>query len=1108
VEKTLQMCLSPPVDVSVLGPLEVRVNGAAVALGGPKQRALLALLVLHANEVVSRDRLIEGVWGERPPATAPRSLDSYVSRLRKLLGADRIERHAPGYVFRLEPGELDLERFEALLRQGRAAMAAGDAATASDALRGALALWRGPALADLLYEPFAGIEAERLEERRLLAFEERIDADLTLGRGPELVPELERLVADHPLRERLLGQLMLSLYRAGRQAAALATYQAGRRRLAEELGLEPGPQLRDLQRDILAQDPQLLGARTVRPFLPRPRPRRPVVATALALGAVGASLIIGVELGTGGTGASNTLSSADRVVELNAGSTAVDGGVALSDGPAAMAASGGSLWLAEPNAGAVVRVDQSSRQAVERVPVGGSPGALTIGGGAVWVSGVPGDTVTRIDPMTDAVTQNVGLGGARAAALAFGLGSVWVADPADEALIALDPGAGAVRRIVGLNLHPTAIAVGAGTIWVADHDAGVLAQVDPRTGESVATIRVGNGPTAVAVADGAVWVANSLDSTVSRIDPVTGAVAATIPVGSYPVAVAVSGDSVFVANEYSATASRIDSRTNAVVQTAPVGGGPTTLVSAVGRIWVGTRAIGTHRGGTLILLHTRQISIDPALQLDLAPPQSDGLTRDGLVTPSHAGGPQSLQLVPDLAVSVPAPADAGTTYTFRLRAGIRYSNGQPVRATDFRREIERLFRLGSPGSEYFASIVGAVGCSRARCDLTHGIATDDAARTVTFRLRAPDPNFLSNLAIGGLATPVPRGTPFHDTGFTPIPGTGPYMIASASRREIRYIRNPRFHEWSHAAQPEGNPDQIVMRFGLSPAQEVRAIELGRADWTADGVPAPLLPEVTTQFPAQTHSFATTETDFLQINTTLPPFNDIRVRQALNLAIDRAAIAAAYGGPQAATPTCQVLPPGVLGYQPYCPYTRHPSASGRWTAPDLPRAERLVAASGTRGERITVWGPSDDPVLGRAVVPYTVGILRRLGYRARTHLVPSSYFASAPQSLFRKIQMTPPAWADSSPYNFFATWFACSAAYNHHWFCDPHIDQSVRRAQALEATNSRAASPLWANIDRALANRAAWVPLVNPRQVDFVSARIANYQHGPNQGILADQLWLR
>ncbi len=389
------------------------------------------------------------------------------------------------------------------------------------------------------------------------------------------------------------------------------------------------------------------------------------------------------------------------MVELDASSTAVDRGAVLTDGPAAMAASGGSLWLVEPNVGAVVRVDRSSGQVVERIPVSGSPGALAIGAGAVCVADVLGGKVTRIDPTTEAVTQSVGLGGARAAALAFGLGRVWVADPADQVLLALDPRAGAVRRTVGLNLHPTALVLGTGAIWVAGHDVGVLAQVYPHSGKSIATIRVGNGPTAIAVGDGAVGVANSLDSTVSKIDPRAGAVAATIPVGSYPIAVAVHGDSVFVANEYSATLSRIDPRTNSVMHTARVGGGPTTLVSAADRIWVGTRAIGIHRGGTLTLLHIRPISIDPALQLDLPPPQSDGLTNDGLVTANHAGGPQSLRLVPDPAVSVPAPTDGATTYTFRLRAGIRYSNGQPVRAEDFRREIERLFRLGSPGQPVF-----------------------------------------------------------------------------------------------------------------------------------------------------------------------------------------------------------------------------------------------------------------------------------------------------------------------------------------------------------------------------------------------------------------------
>jgi len=245
------------VEFAILGPLEARADGREFALGGPKQRAVLAMLLLQANQPVSRDRLIDGLWGESPPRTAAHTLDDYVSRLRRVIGRDRIERHPAGYLVRVEPGELDLERFEALLEEGRSAAAVGDAPRASDVLGEALDLWHGRALADLENEPFAASESERLEERRLLALEARIDVELGLGRGRDVVGELERLVAEHPFRERLLGQLMLSLYRGGRQAEALSAYQAGRRRLVEELGIEPGQALRELEQAILRQDPSL-----------------------------------------------------------------------------------------------------------------------------------------------------------------------------------------------------------------------------------------------------------------------------------------------------------------------------------------------------------------------------------------------------------------------------------------------------------------------------------------------------------------------------------------------------------------------------------------------------------------------------------------------------------------------------------------------------------------------------------------------------------------------------------------------------------------------------------------------------------------------------------
>src|SRR4051794_37372692 len=240
-------------EFRILGPLEVQDGRRPLALGGPKQRALLAVLLLHANDVVAVERLVDELWGESPPATVAKSVQVYVSRLRRELGEDRLRTRAPGYGLRGEPGELGGARFEELV----AATTEAEPGRAGELLREALGLWRGPALADLAYEAFVQGPVARLEEQRLAALEQRIDADLAAGREAGLVGELEALVREHPLREGLRGRLMLGLYRTGRQADALAAFAEARRVLDEELGLEPGPELRDLQASILRQDPRL-----------------------------------------------------------------------------------------------------------------------------------------------------------------------------------------------------------------------------------------------------------------------------------------------------------------------------------------------------------------------------------------------------------------------------------------------------------------------------------------------------------------------------------------------------------------------------------------------------------------------------------------------------------------------------------------------------------------------------------------------------------------------------------------------------------------------------------------------------------------------------------
>jgi DNA-binding SARP family transcriptional activator/ABC-type branched-subunit amino acid transport system substrate-binding protein len=248
-------------DFRILGPLEVRDVGREVVLGGGKQRALLALLLLHPNEVLTSDRLIDALWGESPPPTAAKMLHNYVSQLRRALGegepsTSALETRSNGYLLRLGRGERDLDRFEELLERGRA-LDGEDPKTAARLLREALGLWRGPPLSDFTYDDFAQDEIARLEELRLSALEERIDVDLALGRHGELVAELTGLVGEHPLRERLTAQLMLALYRSGRQAEALEAYQAARRALIEQRGLEPGAALRELQAGILRQAPEL-----------------------------------------------------------------------------------------------------------------------------------------------------------------------------------------------------------------------------------------------------------------------------------------------------------------------------------------------------------------------------------------------------------------------------------------------------------------------------------------------------------------------------------------------------------------------------------------------------------------------------------------------------------------------------------------------------------------------------------------------------------------------------------------------------------------------------------------------------------------------------------
>ena len=293
-------------EFRLLGPVEAVIDGRPVRLPAAKPRALLAVLLLDRNRVVSVGRLVEDLWGDDPPETATKALQGYVSQLRKALGGDRLLTKPPGYSLRVEDGELDLDRFEGLLREGRELLGAGDSKAAARRLAEALELWRGTPFAEFESEPFARDAGARLEDARLAVLEERIEADLALGRHTRLIPELKELVGNEPLRERPRAQLMLALYRSGRQAAALELYRRTRETLSDELGIEPSLELQELERRMLQHDPTLerarAPARQAEDGAPVPLARRPqfLVLAALVL-AVIAAVIAAVALTSGGS---------------------------------------------------------------------------------------------------------------------------------------------------------------------------------------------------------------------------------------------------------------------------------------------------------------------------------------------------------------------------------------------------------------------------------------------------------------------------------------------------------------------------------------------------------------------------------------------------------------------------------------------------------------------------------------------------------------------------------------------------------------------------------------------------------------------------------------
>jgi peptide/nickel transport system substrate-binding protein len=504
-------------------------------------------------------------------------------------------------------------------------------------------------------------------------------------------------------------------------------------------------------------------------------------------------------------------------------------------------------------------------------------------------------------------------------------------------------------------------------------------------------------------------------------------------------------------------------------------------------------------------------TVDPGVDYGAAWPALSS-TSDGLVGYKRVGGLDGSTLVPDLATSLPAPTDGGRTYTFQLRRGLRYSTGEPVRASDMRRALERVFRIGSPVTAYYVGIVGADACSKVRCDLSRGVVTDDRNGTVTLHLRRPDPEIFYELALPS-AFPVPAGVSMTKASALGVPGTGPYMVRSFARHApLVLVRNPRFREWSSAAQPSGYPDRIVVTFGGSLDRQLTAIEQGKADFMKSPLPAQRVNEVTTRYAALVHVVPASATFAVFLNTREPPFNRLKARQAFSYALDRSKAIPGFGGVQGAAVSCQMIPAGMPGYRPFCPFTRNPSPSGIWTGPDLPRARALVAASGTQGQKVVFWTGSLP--LQRVVGKLALATLEQLGYRASLK-IRKDYWDRATDSRTR-VQAGFFAWQQDFPAasNFLKP-FTCSAFVprstnnvNLAEICDPRIERAIGDARARQVSDPQAASSARAAADRLITRLAPWAPIVNWREEVVVSRRVGNVQANPQWGVLIDQMWVR
>ena len=567
----------------LLGPLEVLRDGEPLPLGGERQRGLLALLLLHANELVTTEHLAEQLFGADASEASIRAVRVAVSRLRRLLDDETVATGPGGYLLRADPDQLDIAEFEALVAEGRVALSGGDAAAAGGSFRSALALFRGRPLTDLALIEFVQPEVRRLEELRLSALMDRIDVDLVLGSGSELVPELETLVQANPFQERLRGQLMLALYRSGRQNDALEVYRRTRELLAGELGLEPSRALQQLQQSILRQDESLeLAPRVEIPDSTARRSRWPLAVAAAVL-VVSGALAVPLALSDGARPPAKPRRPARILASLDLPQ------------PSCCGFGFNAAWGVGHHDDILRSIDPHTSHVLGQWPVADfQSGVPLAAAGSVWIPSAAGGLV-RFDPARRKVVARFPIQGAK---IAFAYLNIWETTRShqlDRINLHTNKVTHSIRLARGANNWDDELAVGEGAVWVAVADNATLIRIDPQTNQKVAFI-TGFGNTdsgmPLAVDQNAVWVLRMVggQETLFRINPETNTIVKRIPIGppngaSPTGTVTTGGGYVWTAN-WNETVSKVDPRTNREVAVYTLPGNPQNVAFGDGSLWV------------------------------------------------------------------------------------------------------------------------------------------------------------------------------------------------------------------------------------------------------------------------------------------------------------------------------------------------------------------------------------------------------------------------------------------------------------------------------------------------------------------------------------------